>query len=512
MKRVLVGAAVTGMIAAMLGGATIQASASAHHIATHPATMRLVGVVDVGSLPKVTGHKAGTGTMRSIPLRTAPGSAGAAVPVGRTAATNGRSPLFSFAKGTVLPSPLKDSDNTSGLTPPDMGVGADSTHVVQMVNVVGKIWTGGVAGAAFQLSSFFLAGTHFVSDPWVFFDQESGRWFAGIFDVTNGGERIAVSTTGNPTGSWFVYSVQYPGAPGGGCPDQGKGGVDSDILALGFNEFSGVGCTGGFLGAANEYFNKSQMIAGASVNFCYTNPDPTFFSLIPAQALTPGMTTMYLASVDSSIGTLLHRITSVGVPSATGCNTLTGLADLTVKKYNNPPAAPQPGTATKLASGDHRMQHVVQKVVGTNTELLMTWGDKCKPAGDTTARACARVTATNETAGTLLFSKDVATLGAYNVYPAATWNSSNDIVVAFGQCSSSIMPQLMASASKGTMAFQAPIVLNTGTNPNTTGRYGDYFAVAQDPANLNNIWTAGEIGGPVNNDWQTAVVEVNVTP
>ena len=37
--------------------------------------------------------------------------------------------------------------NTTGLTPPDMGVGADATHVVQMVNVVGKIWTSGVAGS-----------------------------------------------------------------------------------------------------------------------------------------------------------------------------------------------------------------------------------------------------------------------------------------------------------------------------------------------------------------------------
>src|SRR5439155_314853 len=83
----------------------------------------------------------------------------------------------------------------SGLTPPDMGVGADATHVVQMVNVVGKIWTSGVAGSAFQLDAFFLSTGQFVSDPWVMYDQESGRWFAGIFNVTIGGEAIAISTT-----------------------------------------------------------------------------------------------------------------------------------------------------------------------------------------------------------------------------------------------------------------------------------------------------------------------------
>jgi hypothetical protein len=92
------------------------------------------------------------------------------------------------------------------------------------------------------------------------------------------------------------------------------------------------------------------------------------------------------------------------------------------------------------------------------------------------------------------------------------WNSSNDIVVTFGQSSSSINPRLMGTASNGSSSFGPPIVLAAGSKPNATGRYGDYFAVAQDPANLSNVWAAGEIGGPVNNDWQTAVVEVNVVP
>jgi hypothetical protein len=158
------------------------------------------------------------------------------------------------------------------------------------------------------------------------------------------------------------------------------------------------------------------------------------------------------------------------------------------------------------------MQHVVQKVIGASTRLLMTWANKCTPAGDTASRDCSRVTVTNETAGALVFSKNISTLGAFNFYPAATWNSSNDIVVTFGQSSSGINPRLMGTASNGSSSFGPPIVLAAGSTPNTTGRYGDYFAVAQDPANLSNVWAAGEIGGPVNNDWQTAVVEVNVVP
>jgi len=504
----MIGVTVAGMVAAMLGGVSAPAGASARTVAVHAGSLPRAGIVNVASLPRATGHPAGTGGVRSIPLLTRPGN-GSAGSAPRAAAAGVRSPLLSIAAGTQLTPALKDSDNTSGLTPPDMGVGADATHVVQMVNVVGKIWTNGVAGSAFQLNPFFLAGTDFTSDPWVLFDQESGRWFAGIFDVTTGGENIAVSTTGSPTGSWFIYKPVY-----GNCPDQGKGGVDTNVLSLGFNVFSGLGCTGGFLGGAVEIFNKAQMIAGASVNFVFTNPQSNWFSMVPAQALSTGMTTQYFAGTTGVSGsTALQRVTSTGVPGVSTV-TITNLTNLTVKKYTTPPGAVQPGTGTKLAAGDVRMQHVVQKVIGGATELLMTWTNKCKPAGDTSARDCARVTETNETTPSVLFGKNLATLGAYDFYPAATWNSANDAIVTFGQSSSAIQPRLMASAVSGG-GFLAPTVLVTGTNPNTTGRYGDYFAVALDPGGgtpNQNVWAAGEIGGPVNNDWQTAVREINVTP
>src|SRR5439155_6845222 len=298
MRRGVIGLAVAGMVTAMLAGVAGTAGAAAPCSAsTHPAGVKLAGVVNVASLPKATGHVAGTGAMRQIPLRTAPaGRGGTSGPLSRTVPGGARAPLFSFSAGASRTPALKDSDNTSGLTPPDMGVGADATHVVQMVNVVGKIWTSGVAGSAFQLDAFFLSTGQFVSDPWVMYDQESGRWFAGIFNVTIGGEAIAISTTGSPTGTWFVYKVTYPGQPGGGCPDQGKGGVDTNVLGLGFNEFSGVGCTGGFLGAGIEVFNKAEAIAGATLHFCYTTPLPAYFSLVPAQALTTAMSTLYFAS------------------------------------------------------------------------------------------------------------------------------------------------------------------------------------------------------------------------
>jgi hypothetical protein len=513
MRRRVLGVVVVGMVGAMLAGGPVQAGAAQGTIALHLSSVNRAAIVNVGSLPRATGHVAGSATQK-LPLRTNTGNRPASsVPSGSEAVSRG--PLLAIAAGTKLASALADSDNSSGLTPPDMAVGADATHVVQMVNVVGKTWTNKVPGPVFTLNSFFGAGANFLSDPWVLFDQESGRWFAGIFDVNLGGERIAVSQTGDPTGSWFVYAIQYPGVSGGGCPDQGKGGVDSDVVALGFNEFAGNGCTGGFLGAAIEVFNKSQMMAGASVSFVFTAPLPSYLSLVPAQALTSGQTTEYFASNDvNSTSKKLHRVTSTGVPGV-GAVSLTALADLTLlRAYPVPPNASQPGTGTLLDTGDQRMQHVVWK---GGVGLLMSWTQACKPAGDTITRACVRVVATNDgVAGpAVTMDKMASKMGRYYFYPAATLNSTNDVVVAFGVASGTIFPQLDAAVATVGGSFGAPLVLVKGTAANVTGRYGDYFAVALDPAGPTpnqNVWAAGEIGGPVAGDWKTAVREVNVTP
>jgi hypothetical protein len=511
MRRSVIGVAFVAIIGGIFAAGSTPVGATAS-IQTHQASVRPAGKVNVASLPKATGHTAGSAALRQMPYRTSPGnSPGAAAALAVVAA---QAPSLSIAGGIKLTPALKDSDNTSGLTPPDMGVGADATHVVQMVNVVGKIWTNHVAGSAFQLSAFFLSGTNFISDPWVLFDQDSGHWFAGIGDFTLAGEDIAVSVTGDPTGSWFVYQIPYPGQPGGGCPDQGKGAVDNNVLGLGFNEFSGVGCTGGFLGAGLEVFNKSQMIAGATVNFVDTNPIASLFSLVPAQALSAGATTLYFASHDmNNTSKLLHRVTSVGVPPA--AVTLTQLGDLTLAHtYPAPPQAPQKGTGSLLNSGDQRMQHVVWKA---GVGLLMSWTESCKPAGDTAQRDCGRVVATNDGVGgpAVTMDKELSKKANYYVYPAATLNSANDVVADFQVTSRALFPQLDAASAHVGLAFGTTLVLVPGTAGNATGRYGDYSAVALDPSGATpnkNVWAAGEIGGPVTSDWQTGIREVNVTP
>src|SRR5690348_16233704 len=293
-------------------------------ISHHSGSVALAGTVNVATLPRYSpsAHR----SVR-IPLRRGPQSvsrAASALPGGTATA----GPLTTVTPGTPLSGALGDGDNLAvagvQVTPPDMGFAANGTKEVELINLVGKIWTGTTPGSAFSLAGFFSPGSpgDLLSDPWIKWDAGSGRFFAGIFDISLGGEIIAVSQTSDPGGSWNLYRVRYPSTAGGitagGCPDQGKGGVDSNVVGLGFNEFSESGVAGcpkvaTFQGAALEVFYNSQMMAGATVNFTFTDQLSTYFSLIPADTLTASATTEYFSSLDSGTGTALHRVTSVGV-------------------------------------------------------------------------------------------------------------------------------------------------------------------------------------------------------
>jgi len=412
--------------------------------------------------------------------------------------------LITVTPGTPLSGALGDGDNLAvagvQLTPPDMGFSANGTKEVEFVNVVGKIWTGTTPGTAFSLANFFSPSSpgDFLSDPWVKWDAGSGRFFAGIFDVSLGGEIMAVSQTSNPGGSWFLYRIRYPSTAGGitagGCPDQGKGGVDSNVVGLGFNEFAVPGTPGcpdaaTFQGAALEVFNKSQMIAGATVNFVFTDPLTSYFSLVPADTLTASATTEYFSSLNPGTGTALHRVTSAGVPPATV--TLTALADITVPSYSNPPKAPQKGTTAKLDTGDHRTENVV--ALGTKMTVTATVG--CKPSGDTTKRSCGRVYEVNNGTNALTASRTIAAAGAYFFYPAATFVGTTKVGVSIGRSSSTTFGSLYTTAGTWGGTLAAPVLVQAGTAKNTTGRYGDYFAAAPQPGTTNQAWVAGEIGG-----------------
>ncbi len=86
-------------------------------------------------------------------------------------------------------------------TPPDTQIAVGPDHIVEMVNVSEEIWQKqGQPITIVSLYDFYsVAHSDFLSDPKIFFDSASNRWFASILDVSTDSVKIAVSETDDPT-------------------------------------------------------------------------------------------------------------------------------------------------------------------------------------------------------------------------------------------------------------------------------------------------------------------------
>jgi len=113
--------------------------------------------------------------------------------------------------------------------------------------------------------------------------------------------------------------------------------------------------------------------------------------------------------------------------------------------------------------------------------------------------------------GLKVVDKNFASVGRYLFYPAVNVDGAGSVVLGFGRSSTSIFPELRALPVDPLGVAGSSALLVGGTAPNTTGRYGDYFAVAVDPSSTTDLWVAGEIGGG-SGGWNTAIRQVTVNP
>jgi hypothetical protein len=168
---------------------------------------------------------------------------------------------------------------TSGfdLDPPDEGLGAGHGFVANFVNVTGAIYNthGGIAQGPFYLNTFFGESPDaFTSDPRVYYDSASGRWFATLLvysfntdftAITESHIDVAASNSSDPTRRWHVYQVDASHPSHRGCPclsDYPILGVDGRNLYISTQEFTAD--LQSYNGAQLFILPKSQLTAGAS--------------------------------------------------------------------------------------------------------------------------------------------------------------------------------------------------------------------------------------------------------
>ena len=160
------------------------------------------------------------------------------------------------------------------MLPPDTNGEVGPNHYVQIVNTAYEVFNknGTVAAPAVPINTLWTTfggacATHNDGDPVVNYDQLADRWV--ITQFTSSApftECFAVSTTGNPLGTYNRYAFPSPN-PTNLFGDYPKIGVWPDGYYMSTNEFNAAGTT--FLGAGNWAFDRTRMIAGLSATAVY---------------------------------------------------------------------------------------------------------------------------------------------------------------------------------------------------------------------------------------------------
>jgi hypothetical protein len=502
----------------------------------------LIGQVNVASLPAPTVDN--TLQTLALPLQlpnaaalqTAKMSAG-----GSSKMTTSPNPTNNFihVQKQIAGTP-GTNPNPCRCSPPDQGLGASDKFVVQMVNLAGTIYStsGSVRKATFSLSDFWFLPVRGgpigigMSDPEVLFDASAGRWYASIIDVFDVNRvNFAVSATDDPTGTWFIYRVIANRGPAGVCltdcqhtlPDQPYIGYNDDKFLITANDFviDFTTGTGPFIGVQVWILNKGEMLAGNrfidlvtnDASSTLTTPIPvsltnTNFAIRPAQHLSFTPIAYMAENCQPAVGVIIFGICATSPSTGAGINvyTISGTPPGPVAVAVNtvpiappgfPPNADQPShpaDANDLNTGDNRAQGVVWQ----NNLLWTSLNSDCTPTGDSKDRSCIRLDeiATSTTGPpTILQDFDLAIKGAYVFYGSVSLDSSNNLVVVYGESSSTIFPSLevtgqLATAPAGSLGGAQTIASGSALELST--RYGDYFWAATQPKTPNTFWVSGE--------------------
>jgi hypothetical protein len=255
----------------------------------------------------------------------------------------------------------------SGSFPPDTSGAVGTNDYVQTTNVrirVHRKFDGAVTRS--ENLAAFMGDGDFNFDPQILYDNTWNRFVVlstRAADSTNDPNRyirLAISTSSNANGSFFLYRVNLAFNPGEWC-DFPKLGMDQGAIIITCNNFN-------FANVHTRRFlitvAKARLYNGQGFNV------PGFFFPASTQrTLAPPLFTgqpmqqaarTFVAEIDSAADVIrVHRLQNTANAFET---TLTTQANIPVPAWSAPPLADQPGTNVNLETLDGRFQqHSVQR-------------------------------------------------------------------------------------------------------------------------------------------------------
>ncbi len=432
---------------------------------------------------------------------------------------------------------IANNANSGRVTPPDPTGDVGPNHYVQVVNCMLQMYnkTGTSVFGPVMTSTIWNGFNgnwtgHNDGDAVILYDEAADRWLISQFAIDCSGspyteyELVAISTTSDPTGSYYRYAflVDY-------MPDYPKLGVWQDGYYMAINRFNTNTGSTPFIGAAGCVLQRSKMLTGdATALMIYFKTEllggsgsgagADCYSMLPSDCdgtAAPAGTPNYFTYINdnTSGGASELRIWALHVDWTTTSNsTFTYVTNLPVTAYTMLGTAtgviPQQGTTNKLDGlGDRLMFRNQYRNFGTYASFV----------------TCHNVNVGSGVAG-LRWYEYRKTGASWTVNQQSTYNpgdgksrwlgsvamnANGDMGLAYTVSSGSMYPSIYFTGRKSTDALNQMTVtegiIQTGTASMTGAtRWGDYAAMSVDPSDNATFWTTNEYIGTYGGTWPWA--------
>jgi hypothetical protein len=347
-------------------------------------------------------------------------------------------------------------------------------------------------------------------DATVAYDRLADRWVFQQFSVTTTPflECVAVSTSGDPTGSYYRYSFQYTN-----FPDYPKLGVWPDAYYVTFNLFNASGTA--FLGPEMCAWNRAKMLTGQpATQQCFTLGTGDG-GLLPGDldGATPPPAGSPNPMVEFGTNNLL--LWRFHVNWTTPANsTFTGPTTLPVAAFT--PACtfggtciPQPSTSQQLDSlGDRVMYRLAYRNFGDHESLV---ANHSVQAGSSVGVRWYELRDPN--GAPIVYQQGTyAPDATYRWMGSVAMDGTGNIALGFSTSSSSARPGIhytghLVGDPLGVMG-QGEGVLIDGSGSQTGGlnRWGDYSSLNVDPTDDCTFWFTSEyLASSGSFNWRTRI-------
>lgn len=418
---------------------------------------------------------------------------------------------------TVNVQGLANTDNATvhgfSVLPPDTNGDVGPNHYVQAVNLLIRIFdkTGAAVTGPTKMSSLFtgfggLCESTDRGDPIVQYDPLANRWLLTQFafggSIVPAEQCVAVSTTPDPTGTYYRYSFPF----GALFNDYGKVGVWPDAYYMSFHLFTSSSVYAGQGAAA---LDRVKMLTGQPATMILINAGTGVGGMTPSDVVgftppAPGAKNFFFDPQDAAFEGGVDRVDMWGFHAdfATPANsTFTLDHSIATSAFDGNMCGfsrnciPQAGTAQGVDALSYRGMNVVAyRNMGTHESwvgnfTVDTGSDHAAPFWYEMRRTGGAPS---------LFQEGIHTPDTVHRWMGSiSMDRAGDIALGYSGSLGSIFPDIRYATrvpgdAAGTLQTEVILQAGGGSQTSSAARWGDYSSMSVDPSDDCTFWYTTE--------------------